>query len=157
MRGATVYRFIRMAALVFAAAIATPSAADKSSEVVAVMLDHATILRLERQASTVVVGNPSIADAMVQNGTLLVLTGKSYGRTNLVILDASGQEIAAKIVDVGVPRDVVTVQRGAQRHSYNCRTRCEGMMMLGDAPEPFNAINAQVGARQGLAQSSSGH
>ena len=30
-------------------------------------------------------------------------------------------------------------------------------MMLGDAPEPFNAINAQVGARQGLAQSSSGN
>ena len=39
---------------------------------------------------TLVVGNPLIADAAVQSGGVVVVTGKSYGMTNLVALDRTG-------------------------------------------------------------------
>ncbi len=150
---------IRAAVLGAILAAAAPArAAGPAPELVRVVLDQAMILKLERQAATVVIGNPVIADAtIVQNGALIVLTGKSYGRTNMVLLDAAGQEIMSKIIEVSQPRHVVTVHRGSQRASYDCQTRCQGVMVLGDAPERFNAIKDQYGARQGLAQGAAGN
>ncbi|MEZ5828402.1 MAG: pilus assembly protein N-terminal domain-containing protein [Hyphomicrobiales bacterium] len=51
-----------------------------------VLIDEATLLRLERPAAEIVVGNPSIADVAVQNGKSIVLTGKSFGETNLIAI-----------------------------------------------------------------------
>ena len=36
------------------------------------------------------IGNPLIADASVQPGGIMVVTGKGYGVTNLVALDRDG-------------------------------------------------------------------
>ena len=36
----------------------------------------------------VIIGNPSIADVTIQGGNLLVVTGKTFGVTNIIALDA---------------------------------------------------------------------
>ncbi len=52
-------------------------------EPVTVHLDQAKLLKLPERTATLVIGNPLIADAAVQPGGVLVITGKSYGMTNL--------------------------------------------------------------------------
>ena len=47
--------------------------------------------KLPDQVATIVIGNPLIADATLQSGGVLVVTGKGYGATNLLALDRGGQ------------------------------------------------------------------
>src|SRR5262245_46150533 len=65
-------------------------AAESADATITVHLDRAKILKLPDETATLVVGNPLIADVTVQQGGIVVITGKSYGITNLVALDRSG-------------------------------------------------------------------
>jgi Flp pilus assembly secretin CpaC len=61
-----------------------------AAEELRITLDQATIMRLPEKVSTIVVGNPLIADIAVQSGGLVVVTGKGYGSTNFIVLDRAG-------------------------------------------------------------------
>ena len=63
-------------------------------------MNQAKIVKLSRAADTIVIGNPAIADASVQDATTVVLTGKGFGVTNLVILDDAGNPIVDEQVTV---------------------------------------------------------
>ena len=56
-------------------------------------VNHAKIIKLAEPASTVIIGNNAIADATVKDALTLVLTGRQFGTTNLVILDEDGEPI----------------------------------------------------------------
>ncbi len=56
-------------------------------------MNQAKILKLSRAADTIIIGNPEIADASVQDASTVVLTGRGFGVTNLVILDEAGAPI----------------------------------------------------------------
>src|SRR3972149_3054878 len=71
-------------------------AAMAESNVVQVLVDQATLVRLDRPAAEIVVGNPSIADVSVESGKVLVVTGKSFGETNLIVMDADGKACATR-------------------------------------------------------------
>jgi len=53
-----------------------------------VRYDQSQLLRLPRAVSEIIVGNPSIADVTVQSGNMLVITGKTFGITNIIALDS---------------------------------------------------------------------
>ena len=55
-----------------------------------VILDQAKLVKLPERVATIVIGNPLIADATVQTGGLMVITGKGYGATNIIALDRTG-------------------------------------------------------------------
>ncbi len=57
---------------------------------IGVLLDQARLIRLPERVSTIVIGNPLIADAAVQSGVLMVVTGKGYGITHIFGLDRRG-------------------------------------------------------------------
>ena len=146
--------------LPFAAAIAmsvgvlTQAAAASRTEAVVVKVDQAKIVRLPAKAQTVIVGNPAIADVSVQRNGVMVVTGKSYGITNLIALDASGALIAESLLNVGASDDaIVTVQRGMERESYSCTPQCQPSMQIGDAQEHFGKTLNQAQARNGAALS----
>jgi Flp pilus assembly secretin CpaC len=91
-----------------------------------VVMNQARILKLARPADTVVVGDPAIADAVVKDARTVVLTGKGFGITNIVILDADG----AAIVDdqVMVSRSVANTTRVYRRafvQTLSCTPYCE--------------------------------
>ena len=100
-----------------------------------VHLDQAKILQLPERTATLVVGNPLIADAAVQPGGILVITGKSYGATNLVALDRTGRRLLESSDPGGQARatDVVVVYRGIERETYSCMPNCERRITLGDS------------------------
>ena len=122
------------------------------SEPVAVVIDHAKVFRLPEGTQTVIVGNPIIADVSVQRNGVAVLTGKSYGRTNLIALDPLGATLTETMIVVQAPTEaVVTVQRGLERESYSCTPDCQPSLLLGDAAKYFNDVGGQAGQRNQLA------
>nr|MBF0685133.1 pilus assembly protein N-terminal domain-containing protein [Pseudomonas sp.] len=103
---------------------------------ISVSVNMARVLRISAPAATVIVGNPGIADVTIQDAKTLVLTGKSYGQTNLIILDNVGNPIADTLVDVvQMSSSVVTVYQGLQRTSVACAPICQPTIMLGDQNE----------------------
>jgi hypothetical protein len=119
-----------------------------SNEVIPVMLDQARIIKLPERAATVVLGNPLIADVSLQPGGLVVITGKSYGATNLVALDRSGAVLMDRNLEVkGPPDPIIIVYRGAARSTYSCTPQCSPRINLGDDPDFFDKALAQSTVR----------
>jgi hypothetical protein len=138
------------AALALAATASIPAGA---TETIKVVLDQAAITRLPEHVSTIVIGNPLIADVTVQPGGVLIVTGKGYGTTNLIALDRAGKVLTERNIEVVGPEgNVVVVYRGVNRESYSCAPECERRITLGDTPEYFNATLLQAGDRAARAQ-----
>ena len=126
----------------------TASAAD-----IDVILDQAKLVQLPEKIATIVLGNPLIADATVQARGLMVITGKGYGRTNLIALDRAGAVLLEKTVEVHAPRaGIVVVYRGAARESWSCTRYCDRRITLGDDDKFFESTIAQTATRSGQAQ-----
>ena len=143
--------------LVLATALTAGSAtpALPGSRDLEVLIDQTTMLRLERPAADIVIGNPSIADVSVQTGTVLVLTGKSFGETNLIVLDAQGQVIVNRRVVVAEPLGgYVTVYRGTSRETLHCAPNCETPLVIGDAPGYFEGLAKEIRTKQSIGQAS---
>jgi hypothetical protein len=102
---------------------------------------------------TLVIGNPLIADAVVQTGGVVVLTAKSYGMTNLVALDRSGAVLAEYPIQVVGPSDrVVVVYRGIERETYSCAPTCQQRITLGDTAAYFGQNLTALGSYTAQAQ-----
>lgn len=142
-------RAIALIAFGISVSIVSPAAGEAE---VKVLLDQARILRLPDRVTTIVIGNPSVVDGTLQSGGLLVVTGKSYGTTNIIALDQGGNTLAEHQITVGAPREAtVTVWRGVKRETWSCAPRCEHAVMLGDNAEYFDSAVKQVDARNGFA------
>jgi Flp pilus assembly secretin CpaC len=130
--------FIACAALLSAiAAFALDPVAARPREAIMVSLDQAKLIRIPDRVNTIVIGNPLIADASVQSGGILVITGKGYGTTNIIALDRSGTPLMEREILVEGPRDVVVVYRGIERETYSCAPNCEPRTTLGDNAQFF--------------------
>jgi Flp pilus assembly secretin CpaC len=133
------------------APLAFPSPAAES---ISVIVDQAKLVKLPEKIATIVVGNPLIADVSLQPGGMMVVTGKSYGVTNVMALDRQGTVLIDRLVQVEGPTDkLVTVYRGVDRESYSCTPTCQRRVTLGDAPGYFDAQLNQNGS---LARQASG-
>ncbi len=92
-----------------AAMLMVPAAARANDgSTVTVSVDNAKVIRLPERTATVIVGNPIIADVSLQRNGVVVLTGKSFGSTNLIALDAAGTMLA---------ESAISVRRAARRSS----------------------------------------
>jgi Flp pilus assembly secretin CpaC len=127
-----------------------------AAETMDVALDQATLMKLPDKVSTIVVGNPMIADVAIQSGGLVVVTGKGFGATNLIALDRTGTVLMERSIVVSGPRgrDAVQVYRGVQRETYSCTPNCERRITLGDSADFFTAITQQAETRNSAASSS---
>src|SRR5580700_6091689 len=144
---------VRKAAYLMVAAILMAAPVASAAEI-NVILDQARIAKVPDHTSTMVVGNPLIADVSIQAGGTMVVTGKGYGVTNLIALDRTGKVLAEQLVRVRSPSDTVTVYRGVPRESYSCSPNCERRITLGDVPEFFDATLGETGNRNARAQQS---
>jgi Flp pilus assembly secretin CpaC len=126
--------------------------APSAAQTIGVVLDQATIAKVPDHTSTIVVGNPLIADVSIQAGGAMVVTGKGYGVTNLIVLDRAGKVLMERQVRVRAPSDAVVVYRGVARESYTCAPYCERRITLGDTKEYFDVTLEQTGNRNGRAQ-----
>jgi putative type II/III system pilus formation protein len=128
-----------------------PARAD--TDTVTINVDQANIMQLPDRVATIVIGNPLIADATLQSGGVLVVTGKGFGATNLLVLDRAGRVLMSKTVQVVGPgsTDLVVVYKGVERESYSCAPNCERRITLGDAPAYFKTNLDESAARSSAA------
>ncbi|GJE39748.1 pilus assembly protein N-terminal domain-containing protein [Methylobacterium persicinum] len=137
--------------LLAAAAVAAP---PETLPIVTVIVDNAKVIRLPEKTQTVVVGNPFIAEVTPQKNGVLILTGKSFGSTNLIALDSAGTLIAETMIRVEASREAtITVQRGMERESLSCTPNCQPSAQLGDAAKYFDPASGQADKRRALASS----
>lgn len=119
-----------------------------------VTIDEARLIRLDADAAHIIVGNPAIADVTPQNPRLLVVTGKSYGATNLIALDMSGREIfAARLGVLESDARQVTVYKGVARHSLHCAPDCQRTLSIGDDKSQFEQLAESVSKKFGVVNS----
>lgn len=123
-----------------------------AGEVINVILDQASIAKVPDRTTTMVVGNPLIADVSIQAGGTMAVTGKGYGVTNLIALDRNGKVLLEQLVQVRSPTDHVVVYRGIARESYSCAPDCERRITLGDSPDYFDSTLNETGNRNSRAQ-----
>lgn len=130
-----------LAATTLTAALGLEAGYARATDLV-VHYDQSQLLRLPRPVAEVIIGNPSIADVAVQGGNLLVVTGKTFGITNIIALD--GERNVIQDQRVVVQRDevrTVNVHRGNARSSYSCTPNCSPTLTIGDDKDFFETIS----------------
>lgn len=121
-----IIRTVGLTAAMTLAAVLSVIPAAKADTGIHVVMNQARILKLARPADTVVVGDPDIADAVVKDSRTVVLTGKGFGITNIVIMDADGTAIVDD--QVMVSRSVANTTRVYRRafvQTLSCTPYCE--------------------------------
>ena len=131
---------IRLALLAtaFAAVTSTGAVAEDTAEKAAQMrvdYDQSLVMRLDRAAKTVLIGNAQVADAQLVNERTIYVLGRMFGNTNIIALDADGNEISNTSITVGAPDTMqVTLYRGPRgQRNLACAPKCERTVTQGDA------------------------
>lgn len=118
-------------AVISSGGVATRAAAAEHG--IFVDLDRARVVRMPDGAHTLIIGNPLIADVtMLKTNRLMVVTGKSFGSTNLILLDQTGNQVGESVITVTPPMDKLVVLRGGRRESYACAPDCAPSVDLAD-------------------------
>lgn len=115
---------------------------------VEVALDLARILKLDEPARTIVIGNPAVLDATINDERTLVLTGKVPGTTNMIVLNGEGDEVANMMINVVQGSHIVTVHRGSQKEMYNCVGKCRPTVAVETGEAGAQAAPSTTGSVQ---------
>ena len=135
-----------VSALLLAGSLLLPSQASAQSyPMINVMVDRAKVMRVSRPASMIIIGNPAIADATIKDSQTLIITGKQYGITNLIVLDAEGEPIADEVLNVATSlENQVVVYKGANRETLSCNPSCEPVYRMGDDSKKTSELATQI-------------
>ena len=110
------------------------SATSAQEDMLRVYMDHARVLKLDRPVSKVIVGNSKVADATVADSKTIVLTGRAFGTTNIVLLDIDGNAILDERILVSIDEgNTVRVFRQTERSVLSCTPNCEQHSQQGGA------------------------
>lgn len=121
-------------------------------EKIYVQIDQAKILRLPSETRTVIVGNPMVADISTLRDGTGILTAKSYGTTNLIVLGEKSEVLLETLIGViAASENIVVVQRGFERETYSCSPICQPLVQVGDGASYFGSTQSQISSRNSLA------
>ncbi|MFQ5562696.1 MAG: pilus assembly protein N-terminal domain-containing protein [Parvularculaceae bacterium] len=137
-----------MRSIIAALILSVFAAPQAFAEQIWLTMDQVRPYKLDVPASSIVVGNPGIADVTVRDENNLFLFGKAPGLTNIYIFDEEGEPVRNLMIRVRTASSGMLVfHRGAQRTTYNCTSQCEPTITVGDSPEQFSGVSAQVEAK----------
>ena len=129
-------------------ALSVVAATSTLASDVVVKYDHSVILRMSRPVTEVIVGNPSIADVSIQNNKLLVVTGRTFGSTNVIALDSAGQVIRdQRIIVMRDEARIVNLHRGPARSTYSCTPMCQSTLTIGDVVDHYKLIEKSTSSK----------
>jgi hypothetical protein len=148
--------FRLMAPVAVALGVLAAQPALSNDPVISLSLDRAMIIKAPAGTAMVVIGNPGVADVSVQKNGVMVLTGKSFGETNMIALTDKGEMISESWLRVRPSQrnSQVTVFRGGETETYSCAPDCQPTVALGDSEKFFGRTGSQAVARNGFAQGS---
>lgn len=143
-------KLLRVTSSALALAFLPTSAALAAQELI-IKTDQTQLISISGTPGTVVIGNPSIADATV-HGDKIFVHGRAFGSTNLIILDENGNQLSSLdiTVQLGGENNLAVYKAGA-RYSYVCAPNCEATLQSGDLPDWFADISKMDGRKTGAA------
>ena len=128
-----------IAALASAAVLLTPASGTAQTGSLNIEIDRAQRVQLRGPAGSVIVGNPGIADVTVVDANTLYITGKGYGVTEIVAVDAIGRTVfqSQVVVTDGAGSGRVRVWRAGQATEMACAASCSQTIRNNEAsPTP---------------------
>lgn len=135
-----------------AAAFAAAAPAALAREPFKVAIDQTVPLILAQPAGSVALGNATVAEVTVNDSNTLLITGKSFGTTNLLVLDRRGETILSTPIVVASDNiGQLTIYRGAGTNTYSCVEKCRPAPIAGDAPDFFGNAMGTVQAKAATA------
>ncbi len=152
MRRAIAFFALVLAATLFAeAAIAAPGG-------LAIELNRSQRVVLAGTPANISVADPGIADVAIIDTHSIVVIGKSFGVTDIVVSDHAGRLLMdSRVAVVPSEEQRVTVYRGVQGTEYSCIGRCGNDGAAGAAGSSGSASAAggpsQATNAAGIAQS----
>ena len=130
-------------------ALALFGAAGAHAVTVKVSPDRATLVTLSGKPATIIVGNPTYADVAAIGDKVLV-QGRNYGKTNIIVLDGQGRRLAQ--FDVLVVNDdpqEVALFREGQRTTYLCAPDCVQVLDTRDDKDILDDLASNISRRLG--------
>lgn len=157
MNSADLRRAFRLPRLALAIAACLAPLAAHAGERIDVLVDEAKIIELPEGTTTVILGNPIVADlTLLRGNNKVVVTGKGFGQTNLLALDLSGNTLGESVIHVKSGFKGLTLMRGTDRETYSCEPRCLPTVDLTDNAKFMGDTGSQIQAHTGLAAGSLG-
>lgn len=138
-------RFWRPAFCIWSLLAGANCARAETMPEIRVDMDYARLVKMPEGARTLVLGNPAIVDAtLMRDGGMLVVSGKSFGATNLIILDKTGARVLETLISVVPAQDKLVVFRGVdRRESLACDPLCARAI---DAADDSQHLTQAIGA-----------
>ncbi|RWC34697.1 MAG: type II and III secretion system protein family protein [Mesorhizobium sp.] len=107
-------------------------------------LNKALVLDIPTDASDILVGNPSVADAVMRTARRVYLFGKQVGETNIFVFDANQEQVAN--INLVVERDVTGLEAYLKRFIPNSKISVEllndNVVLSGNVETPMDASRA---------------
>lgn len=118
-----------------------------------VEVNQTKALNFSAPVTSIMLGNPAIADIHVDSDKRVYVLGRAFGQTNLIALDADGKTVAMMNVNVtSQSADNLTLNRGTGQVSYNCTPRCERVANSTDSADNFGEVSGQIAAMANMAK-----
>lgn len=122
-------RWIGLAMTVSAMSVLAMAAVEaRAADPIVATQDRATIIKLSKDASNIIIGNPSYFEVTLEDPRTLILFGKTPGQTNMIIWDAQRRDILNTTVVILPDRSDTTLRvysvargaSGAMETTYAC-------------------------------------
>jgi Flp pilus assembly secretin CpaC len=134
-------RITVIGAAAFAVLVLLGGFAASAATRVNVGLSQSLRMSVKGSASSVVVSNPTIADVTVVDAHSVIVLGKGYGATQIMVFDMKGRLLLDSVVTVTAPQqDQITLHRGVTANEFTCSPRCE--------PDSAKSATADAAAQQ---------
>ncbi|MDB5438432.1 MAG: hypothetical protein JWM33_859 [Caulobacteraceae bacterium] len=110
-------------------------------------LDQAVNITLPRPISRVAVGSEDVVSVVVVSARTLVVSGRKFGLTNLLVYDDANTIMYSRLISVPATRpNSVSVYNGSTKHTLVCAPLCEEAAATATAAPGSAAPSSPAGA-----------
>jgi hypothetical protein len=136
---------IRRPALVAAMFAAALSAAPLAlAEPLHLESGKSVAIRVKGNISSLVIGDNKVAEIAAISDSVFLLTGKTYGSTNVLAFSHEGRQIyASDILVEKSEENYVTVNRAGENYTLDCTKDCRAVLSVGDERSTFAILYDQ--------------
>jgi Flp pilus assembly secretin CpaC len=126
----------------------TVFAQTKNSNTITLDIDFMEGFQLKQPASQIILGNPIIADITVRDDQYIFISGKSPGRTNMLVYGRDGKVAEKYILAVRDPDVYLTVYKGTESKAhFDCAPLCQRVLRIEDSSSEADAQRSKVEAQ----------
>ena len=111
-------------------------------------IDYMEGFTLQKPAGQIVIGNPVIADITVRDDQYIFISGKSPGRTNMLVYGRDGNLQERYTIYVRDPNTYLTVYTGAENKlHYDCLPQCQRVLRIEDKGSDAESQRAKISSQ----------